>query len=319
MWARWLSTVGAALVLPARWLGLRRCYPVRRPRLNPYVVGAPVFDNGMFVGRADLIARVVDSLRLNSVLLSGERRIGKTSLLYHLKRRLREVDDPSRAFFPVSVDLAGVREDRLFATIAEDLAQELRALKGAIGPSDLTEPVCDDSDLGRGLRSIALNLATLCPEKTPRIVLLIDEADELNAFEPATNHRLRRLLTAACTPHVAAVLAGAAIARDWDRAGSPWYSFLEEITIGPLTRDEGRRLIVEPLAGTLDLDEGVVERILALTGSKPFLIQKVCSALVDRMTELGQRRATVADVDTVSSSDAVRRTSVGLWPPGLEP
>ncbi len=51
---------------------------------NPYVVGNSVGDSPAFVGRVDILMEVLNILRhqqQNTILLFGQRRIGKTSVL----------------------------------------------------------------------------------------------------------------------------------------------------------------------------------------------------------------------------------------------
>ena len=55
--------------------------------INPYVAGNPVGDSPAFVGRADVLRRAQD----NAIVLYGQRRIGKTSILQHLAVRGEDV------------------------------------------------------------------------------------------------------------------------------------------------------------------------------------------------------------------------------------
>src|SRR6185436_5392304 len=64
----------------------RRKHRLRRERkFNPYVAGGPIFDEELFYGREPLIQRILQTVQNNSLLLHGERRIGKTSLLHQLQ------------------------------------------------------------------------------------------------------------------------------------------------------------------------------------------------------------------------------------------
>ena len=47
--------------------------------------------------------------------------------------------------------------------------------------------------------------------------------------------------------------------------------------------------------------EGLVDRILTVTEAKPYLIQKLCVALVNRLHEENRRTITVADLEAVGS------------------
>lgn len=61
--------------------------------LNPYIVGNSVGGSQAFVGREDILRNVRDILnnpRQNAILLHGQRRIGKTSILGELETQLQQ-------------------------------------------------------------------------------------------------------------------------------------------------------------------------------------------------------------------------------------
>jgi hypothetical protein len=89
------------------------------------------------------------------------------------------------------------------------------------------------------------------------------------------------------------------IKKDWSREASPWYNFFEEVRVEPFRREDAEELIRRPIRGVLDLEDGVVERILELTDCKPYSIQRVCVALVGRVHERCGRTITLADVEAV--------------------
>ena len=88
----WLfAASGASLGLGAAGLVLlrRRKQRQRRERkFNPYIAGRPILDESLFYGREPLVQRILQTVHNNSLLLHGERRIGKTSLLHQVQRRL---------------------------------------------------------------------------------------------------------------------------------------------------------------------------------------------------------------------------------------
>jgi hypothetical protein len=47
----------------------------------------------------------------------------------------------------------------------------------------------------------------------------------------------------------------------------------------------------------------VVDRIIELTDRKPYQVQRLCIALVNRMYEQGTRQIRAADVDAVAGSN----------------
>jgi len=60
----------------------------------PYAEGGPVDNPGMFFGRSELIDAIASSLETGTgtkyIVLYGQKRAGKSSVLEHLKRRLAQ-------------------------------------------------------------------------------------------------------------------------------------------------------------------------------------------------------------------------------------
>ena len=293
----------AAMLAFFMWQRYRRGQQLRKRRFNPYVAGAPVIEEDMFFGRRELVDRILQTIHNNSLLLYGERRIGKTSIQHQLKKRLRGLDDPLYEFHPVFVDLQGTPETRFFQTIAEDIFQELAPVLGGLQPGTETSGEYSYRDFIRDVRAVLKTLEERTLKKV-RLVLLIDEVDELNDYDPRVNQRLRSLFMKSFAESLVAVVSGVEIKKQWEREGSPWYNFFEEIEVKPFGPQEAQELIERPIGSMFKLDDGVVERIISLTDGKPYLIQKICISLVTRLHEQRRRRITIADVDAVSFPEA---------------
>ena len=293
------------LVTTAAGSRARRRTRLRSRRFNPYVAGAPVLDEELFVGRQNLINRILQTVHNNSLLVYGERRIGKTSLLHQLKRRLELLNDPEYDFLPVYVDLQGTPEERFFAVLAEDIFHELAPVLGDLQPGkDLADPAnYSYRDFVHDLRAV-LRVLRRKSSKQIKLVLLIDEVDELNDYDPKVNQRLRSLFMKSFADSLVSVVSGVQIKKHWELEGSPWYNFFEEIKLDVLQRKEARDLIERPIRGALKLEDGVVDKIISLTGSRPYLIQKLCIALVNRAYEEGRRTITLEDVERLGRSVA---------------
>jgi tetratricopeptide (TPR) repeat protein len=306
LWFQFTVALVPIAVLAGVWAHrARRRRQLMKRRFNPYIAGAPVLDTEMFFGREQLIERILQTIHNNSLLLYGERRIGKTSLQHHLRRRLLQLDDPQYEFFPVYVDLQGTPESQFFATLAEDVFHELAPLLVGMRPGEGLDP-----DAEYGYRELVADLRRVIKaleeqsSKQIKLVLLIDEVDELNAYDPRINQRLRSLFMKSFAENLVAVVSGVEIRKQWDKEGSPWYNFFEEIEVTPIGRDDAENLITRPIGGVFKIDQKVTDRILELTDRKPYHVQRLCVALVNRMYEQGKRQITTADVDAVAGNDA---------------
>jgi tetratricopeptide (TPR) repeat protein len=301
----WSAAVSGLVLLAGLAVAMRarRSRRLRRRRFNPYLAGAPVLDEKLFFGREQLIERILQTLHNNSLLLHGERRIGKTSLQHQLKRRLEALDDPAYEFYPVYIDLQGTPEERFFATLGEEIFQELGPVLDGLEPRTTPTGEYGYRDLLGDLRRILKTLRA-GTDKRVRLVLLIDEVDELNSYDPRVNQKLRSLFMKSFAEDLVAVVSGVSIKREWDREGSPWYNFFEEIDVGPLRMDHARQLIEQPIRGALRFEEGAVERIIQLADYRPYRIQRLCMKLVSRMYEVDRKQISVADVEEIGDTSS---------------
>jgi tetratricopeptide (TPR) repeat protein len=298
--------LGVVVVLSGAslWRHYRRREQLRKRRFNPYVAGAPVLDDEMFFGRRELVDRILQTVHNNSLLIYGERRIGKTSIQHQLKKRLRELDDPHYEFYPVYVDLQGTAENRFFQTIIEDIFEELAPV---LHDLKLQKDISGDytyRDFVRDVRAVLKFLQSRTSKKV-KLVLLIDEVDELNDYDPKVNQKLRSLFMKNFAENLVAVVSGVEIKKQWEREGSPWYNFFEEVEVRPFDPRAARELIERPIGKIFKLDGGVVEKIISITAGKPYLIQKICISLVTRLHEQHRRKITIADVEAVAPPQGV--------------
>jgi AAA+ ATPase superfamily predicted ATPase len=277
----------------------RRRRAVRR-RFNPYIAGAPVLADDMFFGRQKLLARILNVLHHNSLMITGERRIGKTTLLHHLKKALEQDQATDYQFFPVSTDLQGVPEAGFFHAVMTDVVETLapRAETAAQLRFRPEREEYDGRDFSHDLQRLIEELKGRTLRKV-KLVLLIDEVDVLNEYSERVNQRLRSIFMKTFSEHLVAVMSGVGIKRIWNSEGSPWYNFFDEIELTAFTREEAEALIREPVDGVFRYAPDAVEGILERSGMKPYVIQKYCIHAVNRMLEEGRTTISARDVEAV--------------------
>jgi len=108
--------------------------------LNPYVAGNPVGDSPAFVGRVDALREVLRVLRRsqdNAVVLYGQRRIGKTSILQHLAAWLSRVGPYRPVYFDLQ-DQAAWPLGRVLQELARTVAHALGQPDPDLGPDPET-------------------------------------------------------------------------------------------------------------------------------------------------------------------------------------
>jgi tetratricopeptide (TPR) repeat protein len=308
----------AAALLGLVWLVQRlRKRRALRNRFNPYIAGAPVMSDELFFGRRKLLARILNVLHHNSLLITGERRIGKTTLLYHLRLALQADDQTGYRFFPVQTDLQGVPEEAFFHTIMSDIVEQLGLRPETTGSLRFRreEIRYDGRDFSHDLQRVVDELKTRTPLHV-KLAMLIDEVDVLNEYSERVNQRLRSIFMKTFSEHLVAIMSGVGIKRLWTSEGSPWYNFFDEVELTAFTREEAEALIREPVEGVFRYEAAAVEAILQASDLKPYLTQKFCIHAVNRMIEAGRTTVTAADVEAVRE-DVLRegRDEVPAVPP----
>jgi len=267
-------------------------------RFNPYISGGPIREPDMFFGREEALAELLNTIHNNHVAIYGERRIGKTSLLHQLDNRLREMKDLEYLFIPAFVNLQGVPAGRLFYILMSAIA---RSCQPHIGSLDLIYATkkegYDAYDLVDDLETVLEALETTT-DKQIRLVLLLDEGDELNEYDPRVQARLRGVFMTKAGRYLRMVWSGLSIDKEWKLDTSPWYNlFAIETHLAPFTSEEALSLIQEPVKGIYRYDKDAIELILQYSEHKPFRIQQICLATINRVLAQERRRVTKEDVE----------------------
>ncbi|MCB0062099.1 MAG: hypothetical protein KDE19_08295, partial [Caldilineaceae bacterium] len=276
--------------------------------INPYVVGVPLTrKQEIFVGRTDVSRQIEQLLRDIThppLLLYGQRRMGKTSLLYNLRWML------PHTILPLFVDLQG--PVAWSADHAGFLYNIAKAMTVSAGEQGVTFP---------GLARITLEYdpfstfddwldliqGQLAVHGRRTILLMFDEFEALaegflvgHLREQAILGTLRHLIQH--RPNLKILLAGSHQLQEFPS----WSSYLinaQTVHLSYLHTTEARQLIEAPVADfPLTYEPSAVESIIELTHGHPYLIQLLCSEVVALKNEqpYGQRYyATAAEIAQV--------------------
>ncbi len=250
--------------------------------VNPYVIDAPVVDDGRFFGREKALAWLSETLGARGtkrvVVVRGSYRIGKTSILNQLERCL-----PQTVFL---VDLSVAEEEDsllwLLWRIATSIATSLSGMTGRTFPKPELNDFLGDSDHFH---------ATFLPKvykvlRRRRLVLAFDEAESLEDGEGALRQSFYTYLSELMDGplNLSVVLA----LEEWPEDPP---SILREALrwrLGVLDNTAGTELITEPAGHILEYDYHAVRHILELTSGHPYFTQLVCYVVFQRYVPDGR-------------------------------
>jgi tetratricopeptide (TPR) repeat protein len=277
---------------------------------NPYITGQPITAPGNFYGRRDIVQDIFNRLRTtpeqNILVIHGQRRIGKTSLLYFLAHQAEK--QFSREFIPVVVDLLGSKNtQRLFEEISDQITLALKRKRIKL-----------DHIIESHTQSNKPRLQVILEKIHPlRVLLFIDEFDYLGDPSIFPNPAdLVSLLEKIRTfvKEEKRIFFVFSIGRKLDQLTTFFQMLFKEspsIELKLLSKQETTALITNPVAEVFEYSEDSLNEIYKLTGGHPFITQALCSSVFDRMRYPERTRITNQDV-LASVENALALSEAGL-------
>ncbi len=297
--AKWQQTIADYVYT------LTKAVETRQEICNPYIIGIPLTEHQeIFVGRSDIserIERLLLDSRCPPLLLYGQRRTGKTSLLNNLGKLL-----PS-TITPLFIDLQGptsLAKDYIgfLYNMSRAMLSSAKRHRHQQFPVLTREKLSDDpfTSFDEWLDEIEQQLK---PNQTLLLILdefsalehvfnkgRLDEVSVLGMFRHIIQHR----------PRIKMLLSGSHTINEFER----WASYLinvQTVQISYLQENEALQLIEQPVKEfALIYEKAASERVMAITNSHPALIQLICSEIVSIKNKqaINKRRlAQVSDVD----------------------
>jgi tetratricopeptide (TPR) repeat protein len=267
---------------------------VSRELRNPYVAGNPLKTEEMFFGREDVFEYIrqhlVGRYQDNIIVLHGQKRTGKTSVLYQiLNRKLL-----GERYVPVYVDLQGMTQKGLGGFL-HDVASEISTTLGLEMPAR----ALFEKDGGAHFRRNFLRSVT---EKIGdhRLLLMLDEYEVLEhkvkqgKVEEDVFPYLRHLMQH--YDNLGFIFAGS---HKLEELKEDYWSIFRNALyrkISFLEKEEARRLITEPVQEVMEYEDAAVEAIFQMTFGHPYFTQLFCHHLMNRYV-MKRAPVTVQDVN----------------------
>jgi AAA+ ATPase superfamily predicted ATPase len=301
-----------------------------KPINNPY---APVADGGpvpinstMFFGREEFIANIVNAITnapSKQIIIYGQKRCGKSSVMLHLKNKLETTGNNLCVFFSLGDIIQNLTEEAFYHKILTSIADELDDIEfnGGTIP-DIKFPNAlnfKEEDPDNPLNTFAkyMRLFKRACKMTKgwedkNLVVMIDEFTYLYT-EIKKGHiapsimKQWKAVTQNEKAQFSVVLVGQDVVPSFKKEDYARNAFgvIEDIRLTYLQEEPARELIEKPI-----LDENgesryignAVSRIIEYTSRNPYYIQIFCARLVDYMNRNKSIKVTEADVNDVAKS-----------------
>ena len=298
---------------------------------NPYAAyaeGGIVAEPEMFYGRDELIENIARAIRASRaqskcIIAFGQKRAGKSSILYHLRRRLEREKDL------MILDLGNIGsildDHSTFPLLYQILWTILQKLQYAIedwedkGYSSLDMPFPSDREFYTHPSPLVLFKQIFDEYKRRaskredwrgiQVVILIDEFSYIYGQIVAGHIPelfMRNWKALLQENYFSAVLAGQDVMPKFKERFPNEFGTTQDERVTYLKPEDAIKLIDEPIRiggrqGDSRYRERAIERIIELTAGSPFYIQIFCNRLVEYMNRKHARLVTEADVEQVKN------------------
>jgi hypothetical protein len=263
---------------------------------NPFKYGPIALDESFTDRDAEVVELSADALNGQDVVIFAPRRYGKTSLVHRVAQRLTTrralVAEVNLWFTPTKEKLAG----RLAREVADllGLAGKAREIARAFAGLRITPTITIDPNDGSFSFSFAAGhashdvddtiehllrmLAETAVTRKRRVVLIMDEFQEIAEIDAGLTKLLRSVFQE--QPEVAHIYLGSKrhlMERIFNDENEPFWRSAKRVELGPIDPEQFKPFIQ---AGFRDhgrnIEDGVVDRVLAITGGHPYATQELC-------------------------------------------
>ncbi len=270
---------------------------------NPYISRGPVREPGMFFGREHELNEVAAFLRGNqSVSIVGPRKIGKTSLLFHLMRpeTTRSLGlDEQYLFVYLDCEVLGEGgHEEVFSQFASEISETL--VERQLPP----EPAVEEAIQKPGRLAFERAVRRL-NQRGLRVVLMLDEFERIssngsldvnffNALRSAAGRYQMAYVTASAQPLIQLTYSG----HSQEILSSPFFNIFAPLYLGLFPLPEAQTLIRQPSqAAGVTFSPEIEELIYTLVGGHPLALQVACFHAMDHSDDPAEiERATTQEM-----------------------
>ena len=275
---------------------------------NPYVIGRPI-DQQLFFGRESLFLTIQDHIQHNSniILLYGQRRIGKSSVIRNIPHGLNDLHE----FVFVTFNLEHYSQKSLSEILA-DLAQEI-IHDLSLDNENIKLPEITELELDTGIFSHEFLQQVYQLLENKNLVLLLDEFDALmNSSNPELLEQVYKYLSSLTNSHKKLFLILLIEQRSVNNHRIiKIFKDVPVQKIGLLDENSTKELIIKPAKDILEYEEDAIKAIFDLSAGHPYFTQAICFTIFGRAREEDKWTVSSEDVKLIINK-AIELAEAGL-------
>ena len=285
----------------------------------PLAEGGAVKDKSMFYGRDEYIENIVNSLitpNSKGIMIYGQKRSGKTSVLYHLKKSLEDKENAFCISFSMGEIIANLSSTTLFDKILESIEDELENLEEdgyeipIFNRPNISElEKYPESIFNETLKRFIKSMKKLNSWKNKKLVILIDEFTYVytSIKKGELNSNFMKSWKAFIEKnYFSAVLIGQDVAPKFKEEFSNEFGVTEDKRLTYLLEYDAKELIERPIWDK-ERDSSryigkAIDRVIDYTACSPYYLQMFCARVVDYMNRKKAIGITEADIEEIANS-----------------
>lgn len=292
--------------------------PTHKPD-NPYAVGGAVQDPSGIVGRKDEIEKIVRSLvgekRDNVVVVLGERRMGKTTVLNAVAQDPKVKDRYGARVVRVDVQDVPIGEraaDFFVHRLIDPIVRRLTSVGVRVpivredffakSPYEAFKQFMVDLDGGLGKQRVLIVI-----DELEKLLTVVDRQKDASPQSLGSEVMASMRAVMMQATRLSFILAGVTdvLRRHTTQHANRLFRLGIEIEIKAISREAANELVEQPCRVMYEVLPAARDVIVGLTGRQPYLVQYVGHHLFEHMVRIGATVATRREVEEVIRRDII--------------
>jgi hypothetical protein len=285
----------------------------------PIADGGPVQDKNMFFGRDEYINNIINSLITNnskSIIIYGQKRSGKSSVLYHLKDKLKDEEKAFCIDFSMGDIIDNLSLTTFYYKILSQIEEELEVLDFEDKetpkfnkPSIETLEKYSTTIFNETLKEFKKSLLQTESWRDKKLIILIDEFTYIytSISKKELSSNFMKTWKAFIEKNIfSAVLVGQDVTLKFKSQYPNEFGVTEDKRLTYLSQDDTKELIEKPIWNK-ERDSSryignAISKIVDYTACSPYYLQMFCARIVDYMNRKKAISVTEADIEEIAKT-----------------